>query len=244
MITDKKIALVTGASRGIGLAIAKRLSQANYFVVGTATTPEGVNRVCNLLDNQNGIGLLLNVNDKIEMEKTIKEFITNNGKISVLVNNAGVVRDNLFLRMREKDWDEVMQTNLKSIFLLSKLIVPGMVSMRFGRIVNISSVSGFLGTAGQANYASTKAAMVAFSKSLANELGSRNITVNCVAPGFIETDLTANINDQVKLEYLKNIPLRRYGKAEEVAGVVNFLIGEDASYITGTTIHVNGGIYM
>ena len=244
MIVDKKIALVTGASRGIGLAIAKRLMLSNYYVIGTATTEAGVNKINEMLGEAGGSGLLLNVNKNVEMQDTIKDLIINKGKISILVNNAGIVIDKLFLRMNESDWDNVMQTNLKSVFLLCKLVVPGMVSMKFGRIVNISSVSAFIGTPGQTNYSSSKAAMIAFSKSLANELGSRNITVNCVAPGYIETDINSHISEQAKMQYLQSVPLRRCGTPEEVAGVVNFLIGDDASYITGTTIHVNGGMYM
>ena len=241
---NKKIAIVTGASRGIGIAIASRLVQSGYFVIGTATNEIGEKKITNMFDCNDGIGLILNVNDKDNIDFVIKNISKTYGTISILVNNAGIVRDKLFLRMSENDWDEVMQTNLKAIFLLTKLVIPGMMTKRFGRIINISSVSGFTGPAGQANYSSTKAAIVAFSKSLANELGSRNITVNCVAPGFIETEMTNKVAEEIKVNYLKNIPLKRYGKPEDVAGVVNFLVGDEASYITGTTIHVNGGLYM
>ena len=241
---NKKIAIVTGASRGIGIAIASRLVQSGYFVIGTATNEIGEKKITNMFGCNDGRGLILNVNDKDNIDFVIKNISKTYGTISILVNNAGIVRDKLFLRMSENDWDEVMQTNLKAIFLLTKLVIPGMMTKRFGRIINISSVSGFTGPAGQANYSSTKAAIVAFSKSLANELGSRNITVNCVAPGFIETEMTNKVAEEIKVNYLKNIPLKRYGKPEDVAGVVNFLVGDEASYITGTTIHVNGGLYM
>ncbi len=187
--------------------------------------------------------MLLKVTKKSNIENVINEIKNKYGDVSILVNNAGITKDGLFLRMKEEDWDDVVDTNLKSVFLLTKAVIRGMTSARFGRIVNITSVVGFTGNPGQANYSSSKAGMVAFSKSLAKEFGSRNITVNCVAPGFIATDMTDKLTDEQKAEYSKNIPLGRMGSADDIANSVKFLVSDDANYITGTTIHVNGGLF-
>lgn len=240
----KKIALVTGATRGIGKAIATTLAKTGVMVIGTATTENGAEAIAKYLEPYKGIGMLLNVADKISIDSLVAEIKTKYGDINILVNNAGITKDGLFLRMKEEDWDSVIDTNLKSIFLLTKSVIRGMTSARFGRIVNIASVVGFMGNPGQANYCSSKAGMVAFSKSLAKEFGSRNITVNCVAPGFIATDMTDKLTDDQKAEYFKAIPLGRFGSAEDIAASVKFLVGDEANYITGTTIHVNGGLYM
>lgn len=243
--TGKKIALVTGASRGIGLAIACVLAKADMIVIGTATTEAGAHTISKYLEAYNGIGMVLNVTDRASIDNVITEIKNKyEDTPGILVNNAGITRDGLFLRMKEEDWDEVVNTNLKSVFLLTKAVIRGMTAARFGRIVNITSVVGFTGNAGQVNYCSSKAGMVAFAKSLAKELGSRNITVNCVAPGFIATDMTAKLTDAQKNEYSKLIPLGRFGNVDDIANSVKFLVSDEASYITGNTIHVNGGLYM
>ncbi|MCC2625158.1 MAG: fabG [Burkholderiales bacterium] len=239
----KKIALVTGATRGIGKAIALALAKTGLTVIGTATTENGAHAISTYLAPFNGAGMLLNVTDKTSIDSVMDEIKNKYGEVSILVNNAGITKDGLFLRMKEEDWDDVVDTNLKSVFLLTKAVIRGMTSARYGRIVNITSVVGFTGNPGQANYSSSKAGMVAFSKSLAKEFGSRNITVNCVAPGFIATDMTDKLTDEQKAEYSKNIPLGRMGSAEDIANSVKFLVSDDASYITGTTIHVNGGLF-
>lgn len=239
----KKIALVTGATRGIGRAIAIALAKTGTIVVGTATTQSGASAINTYLAPYSGLGMILNVTDKANIDNVIAEIKDKYGDISILVNNAGITKDGLFLRMKEEDWDDVIDTNLKSVFLLTKAVIRGMTQARYGRIVNVSSVVGFTGNPGQVNYCSSKAGMVAFSKSLAKELGSRNITVNCVAPGFIATDMTDKLTDAQKAEYNKNIPLGRLGSAEDIANSVRFLVSDDASYITGTTIHVNGGLF-
>ncbi|HMT02687.1 MAG TPA: 3-oxoacyl-ACP reductase FabG [Burkholderiales bacterium] len=244
MVEIKKVALVTGATRGIGRAIAESLAKTGMTVIGTATTDAGSQSITNYLKEYNGIGITLNVTNKEEIEKTIKEISAKYGDIAVLVNNAGVTKDNLFMRMKEEDWDQVINTNLKSVFLLAKAVIRGMISSRFGRIINIASVVGFTVNAGQVNYSSSKSGLLGFSKSLAQEVGSRNITVNCVAPGFIQTDMTDKLTEEVKATYIKNIPLGRFGKVEDIANAVKFLASDEASYITGSTIHVNGGMYM
>lgn len=240
----KRVALVSGASRGIGKAIALTLAKAGITVIGTATTENGAHNISTYLAPFSGAGLVLNVTDKASIDSVIADIKNKYGDVSILVNNAGITKDGLFLRMKEEDWDDVIDTNLKSVFLLTKAVIRSMTSARYGRIVNITSVVGFMGNPGQANYCSSKAGMVAFSKSLAKEFGSRNITVNCVAPGFIATDMTDKLNDAQKEEYYKNIPLGRFGSAEDIANSVKFLVSEDAGYITGTTIHVNGGLFM
>ena len=197
----KKVTLVTGATRGIGKAIAIALAKAGHTVIGTATSEAGANAISEYLKSFSGEGVVLNVTDKENIDKVIADVTARHGDITVLVNNAGITKDGLFLRMKEEDWDQVMDTNLKAVFLLSKAVIRGMTKVRFGRIVNISSVVGFMGSPGQVNYSSSKAGVVAFSKSLAKELGSRNITVNCVAPGFIQTDMTDVLTDEAKAAY-------------------------------------------
>lgn len=244
-MTDiKKVALVTGATRGIGKAIALALAKNNITVIGTATTETGASSISSYLKEFGGAGLLLNVTSKENIDQSVAYISAKHGDVTILVNNAGITKDNLFLRMKEEEWDEVINTNLKSVFLLTRAVIRGMTKLRFGRIVNITSVAGFMGNPGQVNYASSKAGMVAFSKSLAKELGSRNITVNCVAPGVIQTDMTDKLVEKTKHEYLNDIPLARFGQPEDIANSVNFLASEDANYITGETIHVNGGMYM
>lgn len=243
-VAIKKIALVTGATRGIGRAIALILARSGIQVIGTATSNDGANKISEYLQNFAGIGLVLNVTDKANITQVVADITAKYGDITILVNNAGITKDGLFLRMSEEDWDQVLDTNLKSAFLLSKAVIRGMTKARYGRIVNISSIAGFVGSPGQVNYSSSKAGIVAFSKSLARELGSRNITVNCVAPGFIETDMTNQLTEEVKAGYLKNIPLARFGNVDDIAHAVKFLVSDECSYITGSTIHVNGGMYM
>jgi 3-oxoacyl-[acyl-carrier protein] reductase len=239
----KRVALVTGASRGIGKAIAQILAKDGFNVIGTATTESGAEAISEYLKTDGGEGVVLNVTDKANITQVIEQITTKYGTITVLVNNAGITKDNLFLRMSEEDWDGVLDTNLKAVFLLTKAVIRGMTKERFGRIVNITSLVGHTGNPGQVNYASSKAGVAAFSKSLAKELGSRNITVNCIAPGFIATDMTDKLSDEVRASYIKGIPLGRLGTADDIASSVKFLIGDGASYITGTTIHVNGGLY-
>lgn len=240
----KKVALVTGATRGIGQAIALTLAKMGMQVIGTATSQAGADAISKSLHEFGGAGLVLNVADKANIEQVVAEVTAKYGDITVLVNNAGITKDGLFLRMSEDDWDQVMDTNLKSAFLLGKAVIRGMTKARYGRIVNVSSVVGYMGNPGQVNYASSKAGMVAFAQSLAKEVGSRNITVNCVAPGFIETDMTGKLSPEVKDGYTKMIPLARFGHVNDIANAVKFLVSDDASYITGSTIHVNGGMYM
>jgi len=242
-MSTKQIALVTGATRGIGREIALTLAKNNITVIGTATSQDGASKIDEFLKPNGGSGVILDVNNKESIDKVVQDITTKYGDIGILVNNAGITKDGLFLRMQEADWDQVMDTNLKSVFLTSKAVIRGMTKNRFGRIVNITSVVAFTGNPGQVNYSSSKAGIVAFSKSLAKELGSRNITVNCVAPGFIETDMTDKLPDEVKAAYIKNIPLGRLGSCQEIANSVKFLISDEANYITGTTIHVNGGLY-
>ena len=244
MAEIKRVALVTGATRGIGKGIALALAKTGITVVGTATSATGADGISHYLQGFGGRGVVLNVTDKVSIDSVIKEITAQYGDITILVNNAGITKDNLFLRMKEEEWDQVIDTNLKAVFLLAKAVIRGMTKARFGRIVNISSVVGFMGNPGQVNYSSSKAGVVAFSKSLAKEIGSRNITVNCVAPGFIETDMTEALSVEVKAAYLKNIPLGRLGSVDDIANSVKFLVGDEGGYITGSTIHVNGGLYM
>jgi 3-oxoacyl-[acyl-carrier protein] reductase len=239
----KPIALVTGASRGIGRAIAERLAEDGFFVVGTATTDSGSAAISSFLAD-NGTGKKLNVADAESIAEFIKTVNDEIGTPTVLVNNAGITRDNLLMRMKDDDWDDIINTNLTSVFRMSKAVLRGMTKAKTGRIINISSVVGSTGNAGQANYAAAKAGMIGFSKSLAKEVGSRNITVNTVAPGFIDTDMTRELNDNIKTALLAGIPLARLGDAKEIAHAVSFLASEGAAYITGETIHVNGGMFM
>ncbi len=239
----KPIALVTGASRGIGRAIAERLAQDGFFVVGTATTDSGADAIANFLA-ENGTGKKLNVADSASVTDFIKAVNDEIGTPTVLVNNAGITRDNLLIRMKEDEWDDIINTNLTSVFRMSKAVLRGMTKAKTGRIINISSVVGNTGNAGQSNYAAAKAGILGFTKSLAKEVGSRNITVNTVAPGFIDTDMTRELSEDIKNTLLAGIPLSRLGEAKEIAHTVSFLASEGAAYITGETIHVNGGMYM
>lgn len=239
----KSVALVTGASRGIGKAIAEKLVADGFFVVGTATTDSGADAISSYLA-ENGKGLKLNVADANSIEDVIKTVNDSFGAPTVLVNNAGVVRDNLLMRMKDEEWNDIINTNLTSVFRMSKAVLRGMMKAKTGRIINISSVVGATGNAGQANYAAAKAGMIGFAKSMAKEVGSRNITINTVAPGFIDTDMTKELSDDIKNALLASIPLSRLGAASEVAHAVAFLASEGAAYITGETIHVNGGLFM
>jgi len=232
-----KVALVTGASRGIGRSIAEELARHGAKVLGTATSAEGTAKVP-------GIGKLLNVRDTAQTDALVAEIEKEHGGIAILVNNAGITRDNLALRMKDADWDEVMETNLRAVFRLSRAVMRGMMKARWGRIINITSVVGEAGNAGQANYAAAKAGVVGMAKSLARELGSRNITVNCVAPGFIDTDMTRALSGEQKSALLAQIPLGRLGQPEDVAAAVAYLASPAAAYVTGSVLHVNGGMYM
>lgn len=243
---EGKVALVTGASRGIGRAIAMALGKAGATVIGTATTEEGAAAIGSALaaEGIKGTGMRLVVNDAAQAEEVVQKVETAFGPISILVNNAGITRDNLLLRMKESEWDDIMDTNLKSVFRLSKLVIRSMMKARHGRIINVTSVVGVMGNAGQSNYAAAKAGIIGFSKSLAKELGSRNITVNCIAPGFIDTDMTRGLPEEQKTALLAHVPLGRFGQAEEIAAAAVFLASDGAGYITGSTLHVNGGMYM
>jgi 3-oxoacyl-[acyl-carrier protein] reductase len=239
----KQIALVTGASRGIGRAIAEKLTEDGFFVIGTATSDAGAESISDYLGG-NGKGLKLDVSNAESIAEIIKVVNDDYGTPTVLVNNAGITRDNLLMRMKDDEWDDIINTNLTSVFRMSKAVLRGMMKVKVGRIINISSVVGFTGNAGQANYAAAKAGMVGFAKSMAKEVGSRNITINTVAPGFIDTDMTRELNDDIKNALLVSIPLNRLGEAQEIAHAVAFLASAGAGYITGETLHVNGGMFM
>jgi 3-oxoacyl-[acyl-carrier protein] reductase len=238
-----QVALVTGATRGIGRAIAQRLAQDGATVVGTATTDEGAAAISAALA-PTGAGMKLDVTDAAATEAIVKDIEARFGAIGILVNNAGVTRDNLLLRMKDEEWDAIMATNLTPVYRLSKAVMRGMMKARHGRIVNIGSVVGSSGNPGQANYAAAKAALIGFTKSLAQEVGSRNITVNCVAPGFIDTDMTKALPEAARVALLGKIPLGRLGSPEDIAHAVAYLVGPGGAYVTGTTLHVNGGMYM
>ena len=237
---EGKIALVTGASRGIGRAIAAELASQGARVIGTATSEAGAKGI----SERGLIGKVLNVRDAAQSDSLLKAIQEEIGDILVLVNNAGITRDNLALRMKDGDWDEVIETNLRAAFRLSRAVMRGMMKARWGRIVNITSVVGASGNAGQANYAAAKAGVVGMTKSLAAELGSRNITVNCVAPGFIDTDMTRALAEAQKKALLEHIPLGRLGTPQDVAAAVAYLASPQAGYVTGAVLHVNGGMYM
>lgn len=246
MSLQGKVALVTGASRGIGRAIAESLGREGAIVVGTATSDSGAAAIAGYLQEAGlqGAGLALDVNDAAAVDAALEQIEKAHGPVAVLVNNAGITRDQLLMRMKEDDWDAVMDTNLRSVYRLSKAVLRGMMKARWGRIISIASVVGASGSAGQTNYAAAKAGMMGFTKSLAREVGSRNITVNCVAPGFIDTDMTAVLAEDYKQKLLAQIPLERLGRPEEIADAVTFLASDKAAYVTGNTLHVNGGMFM
>jgi 3-oxoacyl-[acyl-carrier protein] reductase len=239
-----EVALVTGASRGIGAAIAERLSADGARVIGTATSPEGAARIGQALAARGGRGALLDVTDPASIDALIEDVEAHEGAIGILVNNAGITRDMLLLRMKAEDWDVVMATNLASVFRLSKAVLRGMMKARKGRIISIASIVGLIGNAGQANYAAAKAGMIGFTKSLAREVGSRNITANVIAPGFIDTDMTRALTEEQRSGLRAQIPLARLGQPADIAAAVAFLASPEASYITGETLHVNGGMHM
>jgi len=241
-----QVALVTGATRGIGQAIALELGRQGAVVAGTATSEAGAQAIGAYLlaAGIKGAGFAMNVNDAAQVETTLAAVQKQCGDIAILVNNAGITRDNLLLRMKDEEWDDILSTNLKSVYRLSKLVLRPMMKARQGRIINITSVIGVMGNAGQTNYAAAKAGMIGFSKSLAREIGSRNITVNCVAPGFIDTDMTRDLDATQRAALVGQIPLARLGAVDDIAGAVAFLAGPAAAYITGATLHVNGGMLM
>jgi 3-oxoacyl-[acyl-carrier protein] reductase len=243
---EGKVALVTGASRGIGQAIAIKLAERGAFVYGTATTEKGADHITEYFkkENLNGKGLVLDVTNSEKIEQVVDALGDASHAPAILVNNAGITADNLLLRMDDDEWFKVIDTNLNSIYRMSKICIKSMFRARWGRIISIGSVVGSSGNTGQVNYTAAKAGVVGFSKSLAQEIGSRNITVNVVAPGFIDTDMTTSLPDMVKDEMLKRIALRKFGQPEDIANAVAFLASDDAKYITGSTIHVNGGMYM
>ena len=245
MLNDK-IALVTGATRGIGRAIALELGKQGATVIGTATSEEGAGKISDYLAEAGvkGKGVALDVTDTAQMDAVLAAIAKEFGAITILANNAGITRDNLAMRMGDDEWDAVIDTNLKAVFRLSRGVMRGMMKARFGRIVNITSVVGYSGNAGQANYCAAKAGVAGMTRSLARELGSRNITVNCVSPGFIATDMTHALTEEQKQAMLASIPLGRAGTPDDIAGAVGFLVSPTAAYITGTTVHVNGGMFM
>jgi 3-oxoacyl-[acyl-carrier protein] reductase len=245
-MSDGKLALVTGASRGIGKAIALNLAKQGYTVIGTATTDIGATKISTYLESAgfNGKGLRANVACDESVEALYESIIASHGPPGVLVNNAGITRDNLLMRMKPEEWAEVIQTNLSSIFRVSRACIKAMTKARWGRIINISSVVGSSGNGGQTNYSASKAGIEGFTRSLAKEIGSRGITVNAVAPGFIDTDMTRELPKQQTEALLAQIPLARLGQPEEIASVVGFLASDKGAYITGETLHVNGGMYM
>ncbi|MFH0280258.1 3-oxoacyl-ACP reductase FabG [Vibrio alginolyticus] len=243
MNLEGKIALVTGASRGIGRAIAELLVERGATVIGTATSESGAAAISEYLGD-NGKGLALNVTDVESIEATLKTINEEFGVIDILVNNAGITRDNLLMRMKDDEWNDIIDTNLTPIYRMSKAVLRGMMKKRAGRIINVGSVVGTMGNAGQTNYAAAKAGVIGFTKSMAREVASRGVTVNTVAPGFIETDMTKALNDDQRGATLSNVPAGRLGDPREIASAVVFLASPEAAYITGETLHVNGGMYM
>ena len=241
-----RIALVTGASRGIGKAILHELARQGAHAIGTATSDGGAASIGKELAGAGlrGAGLKLDVNDAAQVETTVEEILKKHGRIDILVNNAGITRDGLLMRMKDEDWQAILDTNLTSVFRMCRAVLRPMMKARYGRIVNIASVVGASGNAGQTNYAAAKAGMFGFTKSLAQEVGSRGITANCVAPGFIDTDMTRALPEAHRAKLLERIPLGRLGSAEDIAQAVAFLASDAAAYITGATLHVNGGMYM
>ena len=246
MTLQGQIALVTGATRGIGQAIALELGRQGATILGTATSDKGAAAISDYLAAAGiaGQGYALNVNDVAQTEAVLGELRKQYGEISILVNNAGITRDNLLARMTDDEWDDVLTTNLKSVFRLSRAVLRAMMKARTGRIISIASVVGSMGNAGQSNYAASKAGMMGFTKSLAQEIGSRNITVNCVAPGFIDTDMTHALGEEQRAKLVSHVPLKRLGTPADIASAVSFLASPGAAYITGVTLHVNGGMYM
>lgn len=246
MSIEGKVALVTGATRGIGKAIAQELGRQGVVVIGTATSENGAATISEYLSEAGvqGTGLVLDVASSESVEAVLKSIQTDFGPIGILVNNAGITRDNIMMRMKEDEWDSVLNTNLNSVFRLVKGCLRGMTKARWGRIISVSSVVASMGNAGQANYAAAKSGMEGFTRALAREVGSRNIAVNCVAPGFIDTDMTSGLADEHKEKLQSQIPMKRLGQPEEIAAVVGFLASQGGGYVTGETIHVNGGMYM
>ena len=240
----QRIALVTGATRGIGQAIAKRLANEGYLVIGTATSEKGAAAVNDYLQELGGAGRVLNVQDAEQINQLFDSIEKEFGNVQVLVNNAGITQDGLLMRMDDNAWERVLDVNLTSVFRTSKRAIKGMMKARQGRIINITSVVAAMGNAGQTNYTASKAGIEGFTRSLAREIGSRQITVNCVAPGFIDTDMTSELDEALIQSMLNAVPLARLGKPEDIAAAVNFLASEEAGYITGTVLDVNGGIYM
>jgi 3-oxoacyl-[acyl-carrier protein] reductase len=240
-----KLVLVTGASRGIGNAIALTLGAAGAMVIGTATSEEGAKNISKTFSENNilGRGMSLNVTDNDQISNVLKAVTEEYGTVDVLINNAGITRDNILLRMKEEEWDEIINTNLSSVYKMSKAVLRGMIKKRSGRIISITSVVGAMGNAGQSNYAASKAGIIGFTKSLAREVGVRGITVNAIAPGFIETDMTDSLPDEQKAVLASQIPMGRLGTVDEIAKAVLFLASDNASYITAQTIHINGGMY-
>jgi 3-oxoacyl-[acyl-carrier protein] reductase len=243
---DGLVCLVTGASRGLGAAIAGQLGEMGGTVIGTATSASGADAIAERFASKGytGTGLVLNVTDDESVAAAIEAINGQFGAVTVLVNNAGITRDTLLMRMKDEDWDAILDTNLKSAFRMSKACLRGMMKARYGRIINISSIVGITGNVGQANYAAAKAGLIGFSRSLAQEIASRNITVNVVAPGFIQSDMTNELNEDQKQALMQKIPMARLGRPEDIAGAVAFLVSPYADYITGTVINVNGGMYM
>mgnify|MGYP005612509355 FL=1 len=243
MTQQKKVALVTGASRGIGAAIAQRLIQDGFFVVGTATSESGAEKI---VENyaENGTGMVLDVRDGDAIDALVSEIEQKYGSVLILINNAGITKDNLLLRMSEDDWDDILNIHLKAVYRLSKRVLKGMTKARFGRIINISSVVAHLANPGQANYSAAKAGIEAFSRSSAKEMGSRQITVNSIAPGFIATEMTEQLSEDVRKKMSDQVALNRLGEPQDIANAVSFLASDQASYITGTVLHVNGGLFM
>jgi len=242
---NEKLVLVTGASRGIGKAIALTLGAAGATIIGTATSDEGATNISKIFHENNilGKGMRLNVTDNEQISDLLKNINTDYGSVDILVNNAGITRDNILVRMKKDEWDDIINTNLSSVFKMSKAVLRGMMKKKAGRIISITSVVGSMGNSGQANYAAAKAGIMGFTKSLAREVGSRGITVNTVAPGFIQTDMTDVLPDEQKKTLASQIPMARLGTVDEIAQTVLFLVGESGSYITAQTIHVNGGMY-
>lgn len=241
---NNQVALVTGASRGIGQAIADELAACGATVIGTATTESGANAIAERLGSRKGLGKVLNVTQEAACEALIEDIVKQFGRIDILVNNAGITKDQLAMRMKEEEWSDVIATNLSSVFKLSQAVLRPMMKARAGRIINITSIVGHMGNAGQANYAAAKAGVAGMTRALAREIGSRNITVNCVAPGFIDTDMTRALSEDQQNSLKANIPLARLGTPEDVAQAVAFLASPAAAYITGNTLHVNGGLYL